>query len=491
LNHIDALKNITSKTGLIRSLRIYYQQHQLANIVKYNVFDSIATSYIIEIGNEGDEYWSFIQRYKELSQNIHSRESMPAKHCKHNLWLIKPANLNQGKGITLIRNLNDFKRCLHSKLQHSFWVVQKYIEKPMLYNGRKFDIRIWVLVLDTGDLFLYKNGYIRTSSEKFTLDSKVNFVHLTNNCLQMHGSNYGKHEEGNTLSFNTFKTYLSKLHPKVDFDSHIVPRMKDLIIDTIMSVKSGIIAPSKKRGCTFELLGYDFMIDEDLRVWLIEVNTNPYLGMPNEYIKNLLPCMIKEMLYIALDSIYPTNNKPIDNNFELLYCEFNSRFSNIPINKRRSFNKELIYPLKELERVNVKRHHTPHNINNSKAEINVNSLDIKRHLIKPLIPPVRTLSIANESLRKNTNNEVIDKQRIAIRKRSIVSISLEELVNNLIKWKDYAGFAILLDRILIILKRPINSYLLKDALNVSLDNLLGIEYNPKLSYSSDAHNRPL
>jgi len=40
---------------------------------------------------------------------------------------------------------------------------------------------------------------------------------------------------------------------------------------------------------SFGLLGYDFMIDEDFRVWLIEVNENPYLGYPNEYIANLVP----------------------------------------------------------------------------------------------------------------------------------------------------------------------------------------------------------
>jgi hypothetical protein len=34
----------------------------------------------------------------------------------------------------------------------------------------------------------------------------------------------------------------------------------------------------------FELLGYDFLIDEDFRLWLIEVNTNPYLGTPNAFI---------------------------------------------------------------------------------------------------------------------------------------------------------------------------------------------------------------
>jgi len=35
----------------------------------------------------------------------------------------------------------------------------------------------------------------------------------------------------------------------------------------------------------FELFGFDFMIDEDIRVWLIEINSNPYLGMPNNFMK--------------------------------------------------------------------------------------------------------------------------------------------------------------------------------------------------------------
>jgi len=31
----------------------------------------------------------------------------------------------------------------------------------------------------------------------------------------------------------------------------------------------------------YQLLGYDFLIDEDLKVWLIEVNDHPYLGVAN------------------------------------------------------------------------------------------------------------------------------------------------------------------------------------------------------------------
>lgn len=35
----------------------------------------------------------------------------------------------------------------------------------------------------------------------------------------------------------------------------------------------------------FELFGYDFLVDEDYRLWLLEINNNPYLGVPNNFIK--------------------------------------------------------------------------------------------------------------------------------------------------------------------------------------------------------------
>jgi len=150
--------------------------------------------------------------------------------------------------------------------------VQKYIEKPLLYDGRKFDIRIWAMITHKGELFYYKHGYIRTSSDFYTLDNlKENYIHLTNNCLQKHGEKYGIHEEGNTLSFENFKAFLKQKFPNIpiDFEHHIIPRIKDLIIDCYLAAKNEINI-HRRKNC-FEFLGFDFMIDEDFKVWLIEV----------------------------------------------------------------------------------------------------------------------------------------------------------------------------------------------------------------------------
>jgi hypothetical protein len=66
--------------------------------------------------------------------------------------------------------------------------------------------------------------------------------------------------------------------------------------------------PNNRELC-FELFGLDFLIDEDFRIWLIEVNTNPYLGEQNAYLSDLLPKMADEMIAISLDTIYEPKRK--------------------------------------------------------------------------------------------------------------------------------------------------------------------------------------
>jgi len=54
------------------------------------------------------------------------------------------------------------------------------------------------------EFYFYRKGYLRTSSDEYSLSNENNYVHLTNNCLQKYGENYGKHEDGNTVGFEAF-----------------------------------------------------------------------------------------------------------------------------------------------------------------------------------------------------------------------------------------------------------------------------------------------
>ncbi|MDR3581698.1 MAG: hypothetical protein P4L67_00280 [Candidatus Pacebacteria bacterium] len=347
INHLENIKGICTKTGLIKSLRRFYKSTPEAMASNYTVHETTPSTFVIQPNCQDAEYQGFVQHFRDLEKHVYKREKVPAKHCVDNLWLIKPAAMNQGRGIEIFKNdLAGMKKFIESKQQNSYWVVQKYIERPLLYNGRKFDIRMWAVMTWKGELFYYRYGYVRTSSDFYSLDSKLNYVHLTNNCLQQFGDKYGTFEEGNTLPLCVLDQYIKKAYPKydVDVDKHIIPRIKDLMIDSFLSVKDEL-NPSKRRNC-FELLGYDFLIDEDFRVWLIEVNTNPYLGLPNKFIDGLLPKMLNDLCEIVLDpyvkSANPLPKHEVENQFELLYDEKKK------VNQRRSYA-ESVYPLHDLE----------------------------------------------------------------------------------------------------------------------------------------------
>ena len=193
-----------------------------------------------------------------------------------------------------------------------------------MFNGRKFDIRVWAVVTDDYRIYFYKHGYLRTSSAEYNLRDKNNYVHLTNQCLQVKGEGYAQHEEGNTLNYDDLQKYLDDNYGQYNLNVHkdFIPRIKDIIIDVFLSVRKKMNANSRE-NC-FELFGFDFLLDEDFRIWLIEVNYNPFLGTPNEYMKVLVPNMIEDMLKIVLDPVLKPKNVPDadrENDFELIYRE--------------------------------------------------------------------------------------------------------------------------------------------------------------------------
>jgi len=149
------------------------------------VFDTTPTTFLIERNAMGtNEMNQFVSHFRELAQKNYGRERIPKKHCTQNMWVVKPASLNRGRKIGIFRHLKNIQDYIFSKNNAvRDWVVQKYIERPLLYNGRKFDIRVWVLVTADFKIYIYRQGYLRTSSGRYSLNDQNNMVHLTNHCF--------------------------------------------------------------------------------------------------------------------------------------------------------------------------------------------------------------------------------------------------------------------------------------------------------------------
>ena len=85
----------------------------------------------------------------------------------------------------------------------------------------------------------------------------------------------------------------------------LVPQMKEIVVKTFNAVRKQL--DPNKRKHTFELFGYDFILDEDFNQWLIEVNTNPCLEESSQLLKTLLPRMVEDMLKLTVDQLFPKN----------------------------------------------------------------------------------------------------------------------------------------------------------------------------------------
>jgi tubulin monoglycylase TTLL3/8 len=105
-----------------------------------------------------------------------------------NTWIIKPAGKSRGRGIICTNKINDMLKHMGISVSGatSHWVAQKYIENPFLINGKKFDIRQWVVVTDWNPvtIYIYEECYFRLCMQDYNLDTFDPFVHLSNNSIQ-------------------------------------------------------------------------------------------------------------------------------------------------------------------------------------------------------------------------------------------------------------------------------------------------------------------
>lgn len=86
----------------------------------------IPTTFVMSSQYKTTDLYKFIKRFADLSVNegLSLKESVPAKHCTKNMWLLKPATLNQGRGIQIFSKLKDiFDHIDTNQATNNYWVV--------------------------------------------------------------------------------------------------------------------------------------------------------------------------------------------------------------------------------------------------------------------------------------------------------------------------------------------------------------------------------
>ena len=206
-------------------------------------------------------------------------------------------------------------------------------------------MRIYVLIVSFSPLriYLYNNGLTRFATEDYKHGDYDNvFIHLTNYSINKNNlkykpnqniTNYEWHKNKNTMggeeneendeyeeecefeedyskwSLFELRHYFKKIGKEKIMDK-IWKQVQDIVIKTVLSVADDYYkeVSLNKINSLFELYGFDIMIDEKFKAWLIEVNVNPSLHCSSPLDLNLKTDLIGDILNVVGISPYNHNN---------------------------------------------------------------------------------------------------------------------------------------------------------------------------------------
>ena len=268
LNHFPGMTEIAHKCKLARNL------NRLRNVIPelYNFHP--------ETFNLPVDYLAF------ENAALGDQEQRKGKGGKSNKsYIIKPDDGACGVGIFITRKPS----AVPPKLS---CVAQRYLNKPLLIDGRKFDLRLYVLVTSMTPLrvYLFPEGLARFATEQYEPVTAANinkrYMHLTNFSVNRNHKQFETDEsaEAETGSKRSL-VFVRKWLEAQGFDvANVWNEIEKVIVKTLLAIQPSVshtyrTCISSNNDCAgfscFDLLGFDIMLDHKAKPWIIEVNEMP------------------------------------------------------------------------------------------------------------------------------------------------------------------------------------------------------------------------
>ena len=234
------------------------------------------------LGNKKTQYENHLKYYKTRPnyipmtasfrrENIDTIQSLFEGNKK---FILKPENSLSRRGVTIVRNHLELIQHLGNFPNYDAWIIQEYVDNPLLFNDKKFHFRVYVIYLQTSEYqaaYIGKKGFIYTANKPFRPDTIDNDVVLS-----------GENSQENV--FYTPEDFINRFGKNI-WDSKIVPQFVKIARETLKSALEHLQCPAVKQKC-FKILGYDILIDKDYKCYLAEINArNVSYKYPNQEFK--------------------------------------------------------------------------------------------------------------------------------------------------------------------------------------------------------------
>jgi hypothetical protein len=189
-----------------------------------------------------------------------------------------------------------------SKPQTHIKVAQQYVTNPLLIQGRKFHLRLWLLVTSHQPLraYLHGQGLVLFSSEPY--DTKRPLEGTGVRPSVSHVTNYARNEDSWVWDLPQLQQQLGQQKWEALWE-----QMKVSSALTAAAVLGPLRAAHRwlqpsVSNYGFQMLGLDYLIDESLHPWLLEVNSAPSIMAVHsevetcELIRSTKQAMLGDML---------------------------------------------------------------------------------------------------------------------------------------------------------------------------------------------------
>ncbi|CAO1367457.1 unnamed protein product [Diamesa tonsa] len=298
------------KSPVFKTLHSYQKFNHLPGSFQIGRKDRCWRNLQTLMSKHGKKEFGFMPRTFIIPQDLNLLRQTWHKYSQKNTkWIIKPPASARGTGIKVVNSWSQIPK-------RKPLIVQRYIERPLLINGSKFDLRLYVLVTSINPLriYMHSDGLARFASVKYserndTLNDR--YMHLTNYSINKLSNNYDKNEDANACKGHkwTIKSLWAYLKAKGINTERLWGALRNLVLRTILAGEGQINGMVKanmqnKYNC-FELFGVDVLLDSELVPWLLEVNISPSLHSASPLDMAVKGPLVTALLNTALYQIPP------------------------------------------------------------------------------------------------------------------------------------------------------------------------------------------
>lgn len=248
------------------------------------------------------------QRISELAHLAATSHPQLNLNGQRNLWVLKPGELSRGRGVMVMDSLVEISRFFGG-----WFTVQKYQENPLLIAREsqpptKHDLRQHVLVQSWDPLrvWIASEFYVRFASQPYDLaDNQSPGVHITNTCVGKKLTGQG----GASLQWSTpqYADYLKDQFGADVVTSRIIPQIREIVKTSIACLQEAV--KQDHLGKAYELIGYDFAVSDDFKVWLIEANEMPALDYDSEATERTIGRALNDTVRVLLEEPCPADGE--------------------------------------------------------------------------------------------------------------------------------------------------------------------------------------